>query len=343
MKYDDRILGLFFSNEDNLIYDNIKFSENLTDDKKNQLNMLSYRFLGPVFLTAAISNGDKWNITLIESSLSHYQGQVSDVIQSFFSLNSSITSEDGITNLFALIGSPYTEDLNELYNILTKYIHPSIIQGKIVNEDLLGNRFNFHKFIRSEMIRGLHLINYSLGASRKVYWKMQHNYSCVGLIERIISHENKKFCLYTYDENDPLRKETLKFIPSYYVMCILPDYYENLIDETLHIFNKASLFANIRLINLSNHDKKVIYLEEFKVEKNIKKRYGVILVQDCKSLGNPKKISYYKKNLRLILDGNKELNQNLELFNPKFTNKKWITQSEEDLNRIKALLDNFDN
>jgi len=33
MKEDDRILGLFFSDKDNLIYDNIKFSENLNQNK----------------------------------------------------------------------------------------------------------------------------------------------------------------------------------------------------------------------------------------------------------------------------------------------------------------------
>ena len=343
MKYDDRILGLFFSDEDNLIYDHIKFSENLTESNKNQLNMLSYKFLGPVFLTAASSDADNWKIKLIESSLSHYQGQFSDVIQSFFSLNSSITSDDGITNLFALIGSPYTEDLYDIYNILEKYIHPSIFQGRIVNEDLLGGRFNFHKFIKSELIRGLQLIDYSLGSSRKIYWEMQHKYSCIGLIERVISEGNRSSYLYTYEENDSLRKESLKFIPSYNVMCILPDYYESLINETLRIFNKTSLFSNIRLINLSHQNKRIIYLEEFQVEKNIKKSYGAILVQDNDVLGNPKKITYYKKNLRLMLSGNKDLSEILILFNPRFTNKKWSTQTDEDLNKIGAILDNFNN
>jgi hypothetical protein len=343
MKYDDRILGLFFSDEDNLIYDHIKFSENLTESEKSQLNMLSYKFLGPVFLTAASSDGDEWNIKLIESSLSHYQGRISDIMQSFFSLNSSISSGDGITHLFALIGSSYTEDLYDIYNILEKYIHPSIFQGRIVNEDLLGDRFNFHKFIKSELIRGLHLIDYSLGSSRKIYWEVQHNYSCIGLVEKVISEGDRASYLYTYGENDSLRKESLKSIPSYNVMCILPDYYENLINETLRIFNKKSLFSNIRSINLSHQNKKVIYLEEFQVEKNIKKSYGAILVQDNDVLGNPRKLTYYKKNLRLILGGKKELSEGLILFNPKFTNKKWATQTDEDLNKIGAVLDNLDN
>ena len=339
MKDDDRILGLFFSDKDNLVYDNIKFSESLSEDNKNQLNMLSYKFLGPVFLTAASSNGDNWRIELIESSLSLYQGKISDIIQSFFSLNSSFKSEDGVSNLFALIGSPHTEDIKDIYNLLVKYIHPSIIQGKIVNEDLLGNRFNFHKFIKSELVRGIHLIDYSLGSSRKVYWEEQHSYSCVGLIERIKSKKDKISNLYTFDESDPLRKESLNFIPSYYVMCVLPDYYENLIDETLRLFNKAGISANLRLINLSNKNNKVIYLEEFIVEDDIKKSYGVILVQDNNVLSNPNKISFYKKNLRLILDGHKELNEVLNHFNDRFKAKEWATQTDEDLNNIGSKLD----
>ncbi len=339
MNDNDTILGLFFSDKNNLIYDNIKYSEILSEESKNQLKMLSYKFLGPVFLTAASGNGDTWRIGKIESSLSHYKGKLTDFLQSFFSLNSSIISEEGVSNLFTLIGSPHTEDIKDIYDILTKYVHPSIVQGKIVNEDLLGNRFKFHKFIKSELIRGSHLIDYSLGSSRKVYWEEQHKYSCVGLIERIIKGENKVSNLYTYDENDPLRKEAIKFIPSYYVMCILPDFYENLIDETLQLFNKTSVYADIRLIEISNQHKKVIYLEEFHYESKVKRSYGVILVEDDEILGNPKKLSFYRKNLRLLLDGNKELNEFLKLFNVSFKFKKWETQTEAGLNKIGTILD----
>ncbi|MFX1337166.1 MAG: hypothetical protein ACFFDK_01010 [Promethearchaeota archaeon] len=343
MKDDERILGLFFSDKDNLIYDNIKFSENLSEESKNQLNMLSYKFLGPIFLTAASSNGDTWKIEKIESSLSHYQGRLSDILQSFFSLNSSIKSEEGVSNLFTLIGSPHTEDIKDIYNILTKFVHPSILQGKIVNEDLLGNKFLFHKFIKSELIRGLHLIDYSLGSTRKIYWEKQHNYSCVGLLERIITERSKVSNLYTYDENDPLRKKAINLIPSYYIMCILPDYYENLIGETLKLFNKTSVFANIRSIDLSNQTKKVIYLEEFHIEAKTKRSYGAILVQDDEILSTPKKFSFFKKNFRLILDGNKELSEILKLFNVNFKLKKWETQTDEGLNHISAILDNSNN
>jgi hypothetical protein len=341
----DKILGLFFTDKNNLIYENIKFSENLSEKSKNNLNMLSYKFLGPIFLTAASCNEDNWKIELIESSLSLHQGIIlnPDIIQSFFSLNSSIKTDDGITNLFALIGSNYTEDIKYINNILSKYIHPSIIQGKIVNEDLLGSRFHFHKFIKNELIRGLHLIDYCLGNSRKVYWEEQHTYSCVGLIERIISAENKNSNLYTFDKNDLLRKKTLNFIPSYYVMSILPHYYENLIDETLKLFNKTSIYPNIRVINLCNKNKKVVYLEEFIAERNIKKSFGAILVQDNKTSSNSNNISFYRKNLRLIIDGHKELCEMLEKFNPNLKYEKWATQTDDDLNKLRAILDNINN
>ena len=341
MNNDQRILGLFYSDKDNLVYDKIKLSEDLSKENKENLDMISYKFLGPVFLTTASNDEENWKIELIESSLSHYQGKVSDVIQSFFSLNSSINSGNGVTNLFALIGSPYTEDIKDISEILVNYIHPSIIQGKIVNENLLGNRFNFYKFISSELDRGLHLIDYALGSSRKVYWEEQHRYSCVGVIERIKSDGKNVSNLYTYDKNEPLRGEALKYIPSYYLMCILPDYYETLINETLQLFNKKSVFANIRLIHLNDSNNKVIYLEEFSVKSEIKTSYGVILVQDKDNLSTPNKISFYRKKLRLILDGHKDINDILPILNAKFNTQKWGILTDEELNTIGAILDNI--
>ena len=127
MNNDERILGLFYSDSDNLIFDKIKLSEDLSEESKNNIDMVSYKFLGPVFLTTASNNEENWKIELIESSLSHYQGKISDVLQSFFSLNSSVNSGDGVTNLFALIGSSYTEDIKDINDILANYIHPSIM------------------------------------------------------------------------------------------------------------------------------------------------------------------------------------------------------------------------
>jgi len=340
-----RILGLFYSDQDNIIYDKVKFSESLSNERKNELSMLSFKFLGPVFLTAASGSEEDWKIEFIESSLSLRRGVTLDVdiIQSFFSLNSSIKSEDGITNLFALIGSEYTEDINEIYNILAKYIHPSICQGKIANEGLVGSRFNFHKFIKNELERGIKFLDYSLGSSRKVPWEKQQKYTCVGLIERLISEGSKTSNLYTFDKSDPLRKEALMLIPSFYVMSILPDYYENLIDETLNLFNKTSVYSNIRLIHLRCLDKRIVYLEEFVVENDIKKSYGAILVQDNKNIETSNNIFHYKKNLRLILDSPKELNDIINKINPRFKYIKWATKSNEDLDNIKMHLDSINN
>ncbi|TFG01998.1 MAG: hypothetical protein EU542_05935 [Promethearchaeota archaeon] len=343
MNDENRILGLFFSDKDNLIYDKVKFSKDFSEQNKDQLNMLSYKFLGPVFLTAASAYRDTWIIEFIESTLSHRQNKMAgmDTLQSFFSLNSSFQGEDGMTNLFTLIGSNYTEDVKDIFGILSNYIHPSIIQGKIVNEDLLGNRFNFNRFINEELLRGIHIIDYSLGNARKIYWEEQHKYSCVGIIERIKTQDEKISNLYTFDQKSVLRKKTLNFIPSYYVISILPDYYEDLINETLKLFDKKSVYSNIRLINLSAKNKKCVYLEEFIVNNDLKRGYGAILVQDDDSLGDLNNLTHYKKALRQMLDENKELNELTSLFNSNIESKKWPTKLEQDLNNIRGILDNI--
>ena len=80
--------------------------------------------------------------------------QETDVIQSFFNLNSSMETKEGIlTNLFALIGSPYTEDIKDIYGRMVDYIHPSINQGKIINEKLKTEGYRFDKFIMDEFNR----------------------------------------------------------------------------------------------------------------------------------------------------------------------------------------------
>ena len=186
MKAEEIILGLFYADEDNLVFDKIKCSEDFSEEEKSDLKMLSFKFLGPVFLTAATGIGNNWIIEFIESSLSLSDTETfdSDVIQSFFTLNSSMGTSDGKTNLFALISTPFTEDIKLIHDEISEYIHPSILQGKTVNENLLGSRFNFDRFILNELYRGLNLIEYSLGASRKSYWEERQQYYCVGVIER---------------------------------------------------------------------------------------------------------------------------------------------------------------
>ena len=57
MKSSEIVLGIFYSDENNLIFDNIKFSESLSENSINQIKMLPYKFLGPIFLTAASGKG----------------------------------------------------------------------------------------------------------------------------------------------------------------------------------------------------------------------------------------------------------------------------------------------
>ena len=336
------ILGLFFANEDEMVYDKIKISEDLTEERENNLKMLSFKYLGPVFLTEMCNKGNPWNIEFVESTLilQNQDSYNEKMFQSFFNINTSNESEDGIVNLSALIASPYTEDIKEIADELCEYILPAIIQGKIVEENFLGSKFKYSKFIQKELTRGLNLIDYSLGSSRKAYWEEQHNYYCVGLIERIVSKDFKASNLFTFDKENLLRKKCLEFIPSYYIMAILPDYYEKLIDETLKLFNVTTIYPNIRLIKLHSHEKKVIYLEEYVVDKNIKKSYGAILIEDTEGFNDLNKISFYKKNLRLILDRNKDVQDIVFKINPNFGFKRWDTLSNESLNDLEANLDN---
>lgn len=340
MNKNELILGMFYADENNLVYDKINYDENLSLEEKEELRMLSFKFLGPVFL----SKTQKWKINFLESSLYLTQEYAfkADTLQSFFSLNSVQETEDGTTNLFTLIGSSYTEDHKLLYNKLTSYVHPAITQGKIVNESIQGKDFKFKNFIEKELTRGSNLIKYSLGKSRKVYWEEQQKYLCVGLIERKKTDLKKVSNLYTFSQDSQFRKGLVKFIPSYYVMAILPGYYENLVNETLSSFEIKSLNSNIRRIELGYRDLKVIYLEEFSFTKTSKNSLGLILipVSDKEEIPEVKKLSYYRKKVRLILDQKKTLADKIDQINPEFSMKKWDILSEKGLNEIKEKLDN---
>ena len=90
--------------------------------------------------------------------------------------------EGNTTYLFTIIGSPYTEDVELIYQKLIRYIHPSIIQGKIVNEDINKAEFILSDFIDTELTRGISLIEHSLGSARKMggaYWKKKLKYYCI--------------------------------------------------------------------------------------------------------------------------------------------------------------------
>ncbi len=336
----DYILGLFYSDENGVVFDNIKLSEDLTENRKAEMRMLPFKFLGAVFMTESSSSEAKWKIELIEAtlSISAVSSDNVNIFQSFFNLNSSLDSGEGSTNLYALIGSPYTEDIKVIFDNMINYIHPSIIQGKLVNEGYQGKNFQYSSFIHDELDRGLELIEYKLGSARKVYWEEQHNFLCIALIEREIINGNKESYLYTFNKADSLRRIILSFIPSFYVMSVLPDFYENLINVTLEMFGKKGVDPHLRMIKLRNENKTVVYMEEFLTTTNKRKKLGVILIPDEKTCESTN-ISHFRKMLRSILDSNKNLEDNLLKFNENFSTMKWGINSEEDLNKIHQILD----
>lgn len=337
------ILGLFYSDEKNRVFEEIKINKDLSEKRKLLIKSLSLRFIGPLFLIGAMDKDQKWKLNSIESTLTSYTEKISepDIIQSFVCLNSPKIFEGTMTNLFTFIGSSYTEDIKLIHQKLIRYIHESIIQGKIVNESVLGGEFEYFGFINKELNRGIDLIEHSLGSARKIYWEEQQTYYCIGIIERKKSADLEITNLYTFDFDDPLKNKYLSFIPSYYVMIILPDYYETRIIETLRLFNIVNVYPNIRRISLNYQDKKILYLEEFFMDYDVKKSYGLILINDNKNHEDSNNLIFYKKKIRLILDKNKnfeetviEINHNINPF------EKWNTRSEETLKNIQKLLDN---
>lgn len=342
----DFILGLFFANEHNLIFENIKISKVLTDIQKQELMLLPLKFLGPVFLTKAYSGTANWKIEFIESTLSFKTQDTKDtsIIQSLFNLNSSIETDEGVTNLFAIIASPYTEDINFIYKKMMEYIHPSILQIRAMYRHAFESDVKAQKFLEEELKRGINLIEFFLGSSRKAYWKKQLKYYCIGLIERVISRDlnNKEINIYTFEKNDPLRTKHLDDIPSYYVMSILTEYYEKLINQTLVFFKKENVNSNVKQIELSSEDKNVLYLEEFSEENDIKRSYGVILIPQEKESEDSNNKSFYMKILRKMLDGIGDFEKNLADINSNFSLKKWPATSSENFIEIQENLDKRD-
>lgn len=336
------ILGLFYSDEKKRVFDQIKYYESLSDESKSMLRALSLRFLGPLLLAEGMIREKEWTLNRVESTLTSYKKIIeSEVIQSFTCLNSSKFSEGIRTNLFTIIGSPYTEDIKLIYQKLIRYIHPSIIQGKIINESINRNEFDFSDFIDTELTRGINLIEHSLGSARKMYWEKKQNYYCIGIIERIESADLKVSNLYTFDYDDPLKDKYLSSIPSYYVMAILPDYYENRIIETLRIFNRTNVLPSIRLIDLSHQKKKALYLEEFLINNDEKKSYGLILINSDGKFKNSNDRTFYKQKIRLILDKNKNFEKTVIEINPNINPfEKWNLNSPISLSKIQNLLDN---
>ncbi len=330
---------MFFSDENKLVYERIKYSREISAENVDNLKMLSFKFLGPVFLAESDIEFGQWKIELIESSLSLdiKNSTDIDVIQSFFGLNSHLETEQGTTNLFTFIGSPYTEDIRLIHDELKKYIHPSIIEDRYINK-ASKSQVNEELIIKNELKRGLNLINYSLGAARKIYWEEQTRYECLGVIERESVGKSKQGNLYTFDPS--FIKQHGKELPSFYVLAVLPDYYEKLINETLNLFEIRGVYSNIRQINLSSNQKKIFYLEEFLISNSHKKSYGVILTPtNIKKEGFPTNIAFFRKKLRSGLDSKKNLDDLIIEINSELNLTPWGLNSEEELNKIKLLLD----
>ncbi|MFX1497865.1 MAG: hypothetical protein ACFFBH_10085 [Promethearchaeota archaeon] len=336
------LLGLFYSDEETLVYDNIKLSYNLPEESIRELKSMSFKFLGPLLMTRELYKQKSWKIDYIETSLSPQMSMVVDdtLMQSFACLNSSRKTSGYITNLFTFIGSPYTEDLAMIYERLDKYIHPSLIQEKLIAKKIHGPNFDFNALIEKEMKRGIDLLEHTLGSPRKIYWEEKMTYSPVAVIKRTLRDGILKSDLFTFDLDDPLRTEVLNQIPSYYFMGILPDYYEKRMNETLRLFRKENLYSNIIKIKISNPKKVVLYIEEFISKANNKISYGLILIPSISKVKEAGDLFFYKKKLRSMLDKSEEFERSVIELNSKinpFDN--WNLNSNESLQKIEQSLD----
>ena len=108
----DSILGLFFSDENNLVYDNINFARKMSHEKEKQLKLLPLKFLGPLFLTAAVSEKINWKIDRVKTLRTI--------------LDENIAREKGILKINPRIncvdnwGINTEEELNEIKTLLDK-------------------------------------------------------------------------------------------------------------------------------------------------------------------------------------------------------------------------------
>ncbi|MFX1326674.1 MAG: hypothetical protein ACFE91_00830 [Promethearchaeota archaeon] len=337
------LLGLFFSDEQTLVYNNIKLSYDLPKEIVQELKLMSLKFLGPLFMTRTLYNQNQWKIEYIETSLTPQSRTKVDetLMQSFTCLNSSKRTAGCITNLFTFIGSPYTEDIKMIYERLDKYIHPSIIQGKLIAQTNYNVDFDFSLFIEDELKRGADLIEHTLGSPRKIYWEEKMAYSTVAIIKRTKKDGLLESNLYTFDLDDPLRKEALDHIPSYYFMGILPDYYEKRMNETLSLFGKDGLYSNIIKIKVSSPNRVVIYIEELVSDVDGKTSYGLILIPSNEKVKESRDLFFYKKKLRYMLNKNSDFERSVIELNSRINPfENWNLNSIESFQNIEKSLDN---
>ena len=337
------LTGLFYSDENNLIFKKINYFKPISEEKKIEMEMLPFKFLGPVYMTDAENIKEGWRIDFVEATLYLTQSRASkaDQLQSFFSLNSNMPSMSGeMTYLSAVVSTPHTEDIKPLYEKMIHYIHPSIVQGQYYQEIMNKGDFKPSKFINKELERGVNLLEYNLGSARKVYLTEHQKFYCIGLITNIIENDEKKSIFYTFDKSDSLCESMCLEIPSYYIISTLPSYYERLIKDTLQLFEIQGIEPNLRTINLSFRKKQVIYIEEYSVNNSQKQSIGAVLIPATnENSKESKNISMFRKILRSHLDKGGNIEDSLDNFNPQFSTYKWFISSEEDLTNIKINLD----
>ncbi|TXT58194.1 MAG: hypothetical protein BAJALOKI2v1_420016 [Promethearchaeota archaeon] len=358
MKDIDKVLALFYSDENNLVFDTIKYNRQFSKEQIHKIESLPFRFLGPVFFKETNPYTKNWIINLVESSITLNQDELSspDIIQSCFLLNSSKIYGEELTNLFCLVVSPFTENIELIESKMKDYIHPSILQGRRVKEHIHGEEFDYKTFIGDELRRGINLVEFSLGTPRKQQWRLKKKYFCVGVIKRTNIDGKKYSELYTIDTDYIYKELVLDYIPSFYIMSILPDYYEKSMNEALEVFEKTTVKPHIQIIKIHQRKKVVLYLEEYKTNKNDKTSYGVILIPEAKKIQYlketsvfvpqekiyeiPKELSFYKKALRQLLDDEGEFIDTLRKFNPNINPvDSWPINSEENLEEIQEVLD----
>lgn len=345
MRGSNNLIGLFFSDENNLVYKKIQHFLDISEQKATELEMLTFKFFGPVYMTAAENSKQQWKIDFIEASLGLKQGMNTNWknLQSFFTLNSSYPTEKGeITHLSAFISSPYTEDYEPLYDKFTEYIHPCLVQGNIFKKKTSNGEFKERRFIREELDRGLQLLNYNLGSARKMYLKEHQKFFCIGVIKNFYKDGKKLSKFYTFDKDDQLISDINENIPSFYIISTIPNYYETLLTNTIDLFNISAYSANLRRINLSSQEKEVVYIEEYVVKEDKKESIGVILIPAPKELlDQSENISMYRKKIRTHLDNGKayEIDDFLKAFNARFSTQEWDISSEQGLNEIQINLD----
>jgi hypothetical protein len=81
-------------------------------------------------------------------------------------------------------------------------------------------------------------------------------------------------------------------------------------------------------------------MEEFLIENQIRKSYGLILISTGEELSESYEISFFKKKLRLILDKKKNFEESVIEINSRINPfDKWNINSNETLRNIKELLD----